>query len=128
GLLNYGTDTDDMTNPLEVRLGRFVDLDLDDSVIGIAALRAIKARGVARHQLGIRLSGPAEDENQSVWLPLEKGGAFMGHMTHKAWSYRLKSMIGYALVSVEAQPGDAVEVIKDGARVTGVLCKLPFTI
>ena len=37
GLLSYGGDT--ATNPFEVRLGRYVDLDLPDEVIGIAALR-----------------------------------------------------------------------------------------
>ena len=55
GLLNYGTDTDENTNPLEVRLEKFVDLELDDDVVGIAALKRIKADGVKRHQLGIML-------------------------------------------------------------------------
>ncbi|PHQ86857.1 MAG: hypothetical protein COB65_00160, partial [Thalassobium sp.] len=45
GLLSYGGDTDDKTNPFEVRLGKYVDLDLDDEVVGIKALRRIKAEG-----------------------------------------------------------------------------------
>ena len=46
GLLSFGGDTDDHTNPFEVRLERYVDLDLDDEVIGIPALRQIAdARG-----------------------------------------------------------------------------------
>ncbi|MEM8957589.1 MAG: glycine cleavage T C-terminal barrel domain-containing protein [Pseudomonadota bacterium] len=128
GLLNYGIDTDGHTNPFEVRLGKFIDLDLDDGVIGIPALRRIKAEGVKRRQLGIRLEGAEESEDQSIWLDIEKAGITIGQMTHKAWSYRLKCMIGYALVSADAEARDVVQVIKDGSRVTGILADLPFTI
>ena len=55
GLLSYGGDTDDETNPFEVRLGRYVDLDAPDEVLSIAALREIHASGVTRHQVGVNL-------------------------------------------------------------------------
>ncbi|MEM6728555.1 MAG: glycine cleavage T C-terminal barrel domain-containing protein [Pseudomonadota bacterium] len=128
GLLNYGTDTDDATNPFEVRMGKFVDLDVGDDVIGVSALREIAAAGVKRHQIGIVLEGDAEVEDQSIWLDIFKDGASIGHMTHKAWSYRMKRMIGYALVSVDAHAGDAVEVLKDGARIAGRLTTVPFDV
>ncbi|MEM8697595.1 MAG: glycine cleavage T C-terminal barrel domain-containing protein [Pseudomonadota bacterium] len=128
GLLNWGTDTDETTNPLEVRLDRFIDLDLSDDVIGIRALRQIKADGVGRHQLGIMLEGVQEDENQSIWLDIEKDGKKIGHMTHKAWSYRLERMIGYAIVSVSIKPGEHVEVLREGRRMEGTLVTLPFEI
>ena len=128
GLLNYGTDTDDATNPFEVRMEKFVDLDLGDDVIGVSALRKIKADGLKRHQLGIILDSNEESENQSIWLDIFKNGSVIGKMTHKAWSYRLKRMIGYALVSVEAKPGDAVQVMKDNTFITGQLADLPFKI
>ena len=34
GLLSWGGDTDDDTNPFEVRMGRYIDLDAPDDVIG----------------------------------------------------------------------------------------------
>ncbi|MEO0821307.1 MAG: glycine cleavage T C-terminal barrel domain-containing protein [Pseudomonadota bacterium] len=126
GLLNWGIDTDETTNPFEVRMERFVDLEVDDAVIGVPALRRIKAAGVKRHQLGIMLEGAEEAEDQSLWLEIEKAGVAIGHMTHKAWSYRLKRMIGFALVSVEAGPGDSVAVLRDGRRIPGTLTPLPF--
>ena len=126
GLLNYGVDTDDLTNPFEVRMEKFVDLDLDDDVIGIQALRRIQRDGVRRHQLGIVLEGPEENEDQSIWLDIEKNGVVIGHMTHKAWSYRLQRMIGFALVSVEASPGDVVQVLDSKKSLDGVLTHLPF--
>lgn len=126
GLLNYGTDTDGTTNPFEVRMGKFIDLDISDDVIGVRALRKIKANGVKRHQLGIILEGDEEAEDQSIWLDIQKDGVVIGHMTHKAWSYRLRRMIGYALVSFEAQPGDAVQVMNDSGPVQGALIEVPF--
>ncbi len=126
GLLNWGIDTDETTNPFEVRLGKFVDLDIADDVIGVQALRRIKAEGVKRHQLGILLEGSEENEDQSLWLTIEKDGAPIGQMTHKAWSYRLERMIGYALVSIDAQPGDAVRVMREDAPIEAELVALPF--
>lgn len=126
GLLNWGVDTDDATNPFEVRMGKFVDLDVDDDVIGVGALRQIKMDGVKRHQLGLILDGPEEHENQGIWLPIKKDGTQIGHLTHKAWSYRLKKMIGYALVSLDAGPGDSVLVLDQDEATKGQLCALPF--
>ena len=57
GLLSYGGDTDDRTNPFEVRMARFVDLGVADDVIGIQALREIHRSGPRRHQLGVTLDG-----------------------------------------------------------------------
>ncbi|MEM7271824.1 MAG: glycine cleavage T C-terminal barrel domain-containing protein [Actinomycetota bacterium] len=128
GLLNYGIDTDDRTNPFEVRLGRFVDLDVPDDVIGIRSLRQITAAGVERQQLGIVLEGPEEREDQSSWLPVERNGEPIGHMTHRAWSYRMERMIGYGLVSMDAAIGDRVAVIHDGDAVAADLVSIPFPI
>ncbi|WP_420334465.1 glycine cleavage T C-terminal barrel domain-containing protein [Roseibium sp.] len=128
GLLNFGTDTDETTNPFEVRLEKFVDLCVEDDVIGIKALRHIRDDGVKRHQLGIMLGDVEENEDQSIWLDILKHGKKVGHMTHKAWSYRLKRMIGYALVSVEVRAGETVEVVRDSGRVEGTLVTLPFRV
>lgn len=126
GLLNWGVDTDDQTNPFEVRMDRFVDLDVPDDVIGVQAARRIKADGAKRHQLGILLGGSEEPERQAAWLPIYKNGIEVGKMTHTAWSYRLKRLIGYALVSVDVQAAQSVQVLKDGALTTAELAELPF--
>lgn len=128
GLLNYGTDTDERTNPFEVRMEKFVDLDVSDDVIGVTALRKIKEEGVERQQLGVILDGAEENEDQSIWLDIVKDGSIIGHMTHKAWSYRLQRMIGYALVSVDVQSGDAVQIMRDSGPVAGQLTNIPFKI
>ena len=126
GLLSWGSDTDDDTNPFEVGLGKYVDLDVDDDVIGIKALREINANGPKRHQLGVVLDGDEPTASNLEWCDIIFDGNKVGHMTNGVWSYRLKRNIGYALVSKEMKPGDTVNVQKSGTSVAGVLSELPF--
>lgn len=127
GLLSWGGDTDWETNPFEVRLGKYVDLDAPDDTIGITALRRIKAAGVRRHQLGIALDHPEPLTLQDRRPEVFAGATLAGRMTANAWSPRLGRNIGLALVSVAHGPGDRVTVaLDDGRRVGGELRDLPF--
>ncbi len=126
GLLSFGGDTDEHTNPFEIRMGRYVDLNVPDDVVGIEALRRIKAEGPMRHQLGIMLEGDVPDQVAFNWFDISAGGRKIGDMTNIAWSYRLKRNIGFALVSVDAKPGDDVTVLKNGTEIAAKLCDLPF--
>ena len=126
GLLSWGGDSDDTTNPFELGLGRFVDLAVPDDVVGIDALRRIDAKGPKRHQLGLILEGDDPAPPHAVWYDIVKDGRKVGDMTNGVWSYRLKRNIGYALIARDFNPGDAVEVQKDGDRIPGTLRALPF--
>ena len=55
GLISYGGDTDRQTNPFEVRMGKYVDLQVPDDVVGNQALRRIAAAEPKRHSLGVIL-------------------------------------------------------------------------
>lgn len=126
GLLSWGGDTDDTTNPLEVRLAPFVDLDLHEGVIGMAALRRIAAEGPKRHQLGVVLEGDEPTVGHRRWFDIVVNGDKVGSMTNGVWSYKLERNIGFALVSVECSIGDAVQVHKDDEIIDGVLTDIPF--
>ncbi len=126
GLLSYGGDTDDRTNPFEVRLDKYIDLDVANDVIGIEALRQIKREGVKRHQLGVVLEGNEPTPFGFLWHPIYRDGVKVGDLTNCAWSYRLKKNIGFALIDVSCQVGDRVDVRKDGQPVAGHLQTLPF--
>lgn len=126
GLLSWGGDTDDDTNPFEVRLGRFVDLDIPDDVIGIAALRRIAAEGPQRHQLGIVLDGDEPRPAHSRWFDVRRDGEAVGHMTNGTWSYQLERNIGFGLLSVACTIGDHVEVDTDAGAIAGVVTDIPF--
>lgn len=126
GLTSWGGDTDDQTNPFEVRMEKYVDLNVPDDTIGIQALRRIKSEGPARRQLGVVLQGASPSGPSFVWFDILQDGKKIGDMTNIIWSYRLKTNIGFALVASAAQPGQAVEVLKDGERMNGTLTTLPF--
>ncbi len=126
GLLSWGGDTDDETNPFEVRLGPYVDLDVPDDVVGIDALRRIASDGPIRHQLGVMLDGDTPLRPDSDWLDILVNGEKVGSMTCSTWSFRLEKNIGLALVSIVAPSEAEVAVMRGEQAVPGRLVDLPF--
>ena len=126
GLLSYGGDTDDQTNPYEVRLGKYIDLHVADDVVGIGALRRIHAEGAKRHQLGVILDGDSPTQLGFLWHEIRVAERKVGSMTNCVWSWRLNKNIGFALIDTACQPGDRVTVIKSGQALSGTLTTLPF--
>jgi aminomethyltransferase len=126
GLLSYGGDTDSRTNPFEVRLDRYIDLEVADDVVGIQSLRQIHTAGPSRRQLGVILEGSEPTELGFLWHPIYSQGRQIGNLTNCVWSWRLKRNIGFALIESSSRPGDTVDVLKAGAKLSGTLTMLPF--
>ncbi len=126
GLVSVGGDTDDATNPFEVRLGKYVDLDVADDVVGIAALRRISAEGVKRHQLGMVLEGETPAPLGFRREDISRGGQRIGMMTNCVWSPRMKANIGYALIDASVPAGEMVQVQRDQGPLAARLVELPF--
>ena len=109
-----------------MRLGKYIDLDMADDVVGIKALRRIAAEGPRRRQLGLVLEGgtaaPLGFRREEIRLR----GARVGEMTNCVWSPRMKVNIGYALISVAAQVGETVQIQRDGGETAARLVELPF--
>ena len=128
GLLSWGGDTDDQTNPFEVRMGQYVDLDVADDVIGIRALRQIAAEGPKRHLLGIQLEEANPLSASFYWRNIHKEGQQIGHQTNITWSPRMQKNIGFALVSSQNEIGERVQVVQGDQIINGTLCDLPFEV
>ena len=126
GLVSCGGDTDETTNPFEVRLGKYVDLDAPDDTIGIDALRKINREGPKRHQLGVKLAGNEPQPFKYAWEKITHNGQTVGDMTGCVWSYRLKQNIGYALINIKVGVGETVQVHRENGAVQGELVELPF--
>jgi aminomethyltransferase len=126
GLVSVGGDTDDDTNPFEVRLGKYVDLDVPDDVVGIAALRRIRAEGVRRHQLGLILEGDAPLPFGYRYLDVVHQGSVIGRMTNGVWSPRMKANIGFCLVDSAVAAGETVTIQRPSGPVGARLVELPF--
>jgi glycine cleavage system aminomethyltransferase T len=126
GLLSYGGDTNDQTNPFEVRLGKYVGLDLPHEVVGIRALRRIHAEGPKRHLLGVVLDNEVAATAEFGWTEIRLDDSWIGDMTNCAWSYRMQRNIGFALVLRRAVPGDRVTVLRKMGPVQGCRVSCPF--
>jgi glycine cleavage system aminomethyltransferase T len=126
GLVSVGGDTDEHTNPFEVRLEKYVDLDVPDDVVGIQALRKIKREGATRHQLGLVLEGDTPAPLGFRREEILYNGRSVGMMTNCVWSPRMKTNIGYALISVAVKPGTTVEISRLSGIVPAQLVDLPF--
>lgn len=127
GLLSFRGDTDDQTDPFEVRLGKYVDLDAPDDVIGIAALRRLREHGPQRHQLGVALDNDDQLGHFDRWSKVWMGSTMAGHMTTNAWSPRLEMNIGLCLIWTGVNPGDRVRVeLPTGRQIEGEIRDLPF--
>ena len=131
GLVSYGADTDDFTNPYEVGLGKFVSLDREDDFIGKKALAEIKENGVKRQFVGYKIEGePLAAGNQHKW-PVKDDEVFVGFVSASAWSPRVNSNIGVGLVDVAySEPGSKVTIQTGLAEgdMQAEVAKLPFDI
>lgn len=126
GLLSWGGDTDDRTNPFEIRMQKYVDLQVPDEVIGITALREIHKHGIARRQFGLLLKDEKPMEPHLQWYEVHANGRKVGNMTNGVWSPRRERNLGFALLTREISPGDSVEVEKNNARIPAEVTELPF--
>jgi len=125
-LVSGGGDTDDDTNPFEVRLEKYVDLHVPDDTIGVQALRRIKAEGIRRRQLGIVLErdkpAPLGVQREDVMLD----GQRIGMLTDYVWSNRMKANIGFVLIDAAVPLGTEVTVVRANGPAAGKLVDIPF--
>lgn len=113
-LLSYGSDTDDRTNPYEVRLGDYVDLSIKPDFIGKAALRRIAQEGPRRLQVGLFLEGEPIAGNQERWAVHDEGRS-VGVVTAATRSPRLERNIALALIERESA-AEATELTVETAN------------
>ncbi len=126
-MLSYHADMDIDTNPYELGLERLIDLDVDAHFIGKEALRRIRAEGVSRKQVGLRIEGnPLPGPNTSFW-PVRKDGETIGKVTSAIHSPRLKSNIALAMTAVEhAVLGTELQVRTPAAMLAAEVVEKPF--
>ena len=102
GLISVGADTDDHSNPFEMGMGKFMDLDQDVDFIGKAALRQIVADGIKRRFCGVIMDGePLTSTNSHQW-DIQQNGQSVGFASAAAYSPRLDWNIATALITVDA--------------------------
>ncbi len=127
GMLSYHADADINTNPYELGLDRLINLEMEAQFIGKAALRRIRAEGVSRKQVGLRIDcAPLTGPNTTFW-PISAAGNTVGKVTSAIYSPRLKQNIALAMVSSDcAAIGTLLDVITGSGSATATVVEKPF--
>ncbi len=129
GLISIGADTDDETNPFELGLGRFVDVEQETDFIGKAALARIADEGRRRQFVGYRIDGPPLAAPAQHRWPLHAGGKPAGFVSSAGFSPRVDggSNIGVGLVETGlAEEGTELACDSETGPRTAKVAYLPF--
>lgn len=127
GMLSYHADADINTNPYELGLDRLINIDMEASFIGKAALQNIRNVGVTRKQVGLVInSTPLTGPNTTFW-PVIKHGITVGKVTSAIYSPRLKQNIALAMVlSGQSQIGTGLQVQTGLGIFSATVVEKPF--
>ena len=101
GMLSYHADMTINTNPLELGMDKFINLDQDFDFIGKEALINISNSGLSRKQVGIIIDcEPLAGPNTTFWK-ITKNNKVIGKVTSAIYSPRLEKNIALAMMSIE---------------------------
>ena len=101
GMLSYHADMTINTNPLELGMTKFINLDKDFDFVGKDALIKIAKNGLLRKQVGIIIEDkPMSGPNTRFWDVI-KNDIVIGKVTSAVYSPRLKKNIGLALIDIK---------------------------
>ncbi len=126
GILAYISDITPEDNPYVLGFDRLVDLEHEADFIGKAALKKIKAEGVTRRLVGVKISGSPLQPNEERW-PMMNDHKPIGHITRCAFSPRLENNIGFANVPVDrADIGTKLEVKTPSGERQASVVPTPF--
>ena len=127
GMLSYHADMTINTNPLELCMDKFIDLNNDFNFIGKEALIKIKNDGIKRKQVGLyldnkRMNGP----NTRFWNILYNN-KIVGKITSAVYSPRLEKNIALAIVDIDYSNLNQKLIVDDGnSEFNAVVVNKPF--
>ncbi len=128
GLISYGADTDDDTNPFEMGLGKFVDCEQEVDFVGKEALTKIRDEGAKRRFTGFFIDAELPVMAQEKWM-LSHGGDTAGFISATCYSPGLERFIGIGLVSNKIADGEgALVAATPYGEVPATPASLPFPV
>ena len=127
GMLSYHSDMDINTNPLELGMEKFIDLDGSFNFVGKDALIEIRKSGIHRKQVGLIIDiEPLKGPNTTKW-EIISNNKIIGVVTSAVYSPRLKSNIALAMVKKEfSDIGTLLKVNIDNNLVNANIVQKPF--
>ena len=127
GMLSYHADMTINTNPLELGLDKYVDLDKDFNFVGKEALISILDKGIHRKQVGIIIDDdPMLGPNTRFW-DIYVDDSVVGKVTSAVYSPRLKKNIALGMIKVDySNLGQVLTVDSGTKKLHAVVSQKPF--
>lgn len=127
GLISVNADTDDWSNPFEMGMGKFMNLDQDVDFVGKDALKKIAAEGPKRRFCGVIMDGENLTSTNAHRWDIMQNGEYVGFASAAAYSPRLDKNISVALMTTEAADSEGgLVVMSDSGPRNAVPTSLPF--
>ena len=127
GMLSYHADMTINTNPLELGLDKYLDLDKDFNFVGKEALISILNKGIDRKQVGIIIDDdPMLGPNTRFW-DIYVDDSVVGKVTSAVYSPRLKKNIALGMIKVDySNLGQVLTVDSGTKKLHAVVTQKPF--
>jgi aminomethyltransferase len=127
GMLSYHADMTINTNPLELGMDKFIDLNNDFDFIGKDALIKIKNDGIKRKQVGLYLDNKRMDRPNTRFWSLRCDNKVVGEITSAVYSPRLEKNIALAIVDIDYSNLNQKLIVDDGnSEFNAVVVNKPF--
>ena len=127
GMLSYHADMTINTNPLELGMDKFIDLNSDFDFIGKDALIKIKNDGIKRKQVGLYLDNKRMDGPNTRFWNLIYNNKIVGKITSAVYSPRLEQNIALAIVDIKYSNLNQKLIVNDGnSEFNAVVVNKPF--
>ena len=127
GFLSWGNDMDWNTNPYEMGLGKFVNLDSPDDFVGKPSLQEIANAGPSRKLTGLFVDGEPMRQGPLRRWPVAADGRDVGFVTSAIWTPGMKQNIAYAILDIgHSIEGIEVVVTMPGGDRAAITTAIPF--
>jgi len=124
-LLSYGNDFDLNDNPLECGFDKYVNLDSDIDFLGKEKLKEIKAHGISKKLMGVKIDHNKIDVSKAIDITINSKR--IGELRSGVYSPTFKQVICIAMIDKPFFEIDTkVEVSINNEIKTGVICNIPF--
>ena len=126
-MLSYHADMDINTNPFELGLEKFIDIDKDFDFIGKEALLEIKKEGIKRKLVGVEIDGePMSGPNTTFWK-IENNNIAVGKVTSAVYSPRLEKNIALAMIEkTHTVIGTELKIMSENNILNARVVEKPF--
>ena len=126
GLLSYGNDMDIGDNPLECGFDKYVNIESDIVFLGKEKLKKIKAEGVKKKLMGVKIDTKLISLTQEVPLINEK--SVIGVLRSAGFSPKFNKVVGIAMINRGFwNLGQIFQIKIDNKEFSGQICKLPIS-